>query len=97
MPWKENPTDGHVSGRVALRTGSPLDQVSVTLRPLTTGGESITRLTDGDGWFGFVHLRPGTYLVQVDLPERVVGQPVAVVTVNAGEISKVDLTNLIQL
>ena len=97
MPWKANPTDGHVSGRVTLRTGTPLDQVSVTLRPLTTGGESITRLTDGDGWFGFVHLRPGTYLVQVNLPKRVVGQPVAAVKVTAGQISKVDLTNLIQL
>jgi hypothetical protein len=97
MPWKATPTEGHVSGRVALRTGTPLDQVSVTLRPLTTGGKPITRLTDGDGWFGFVHLRPGIYLVHVDLPGRVIGQPIAVAQVRAGAISKVDLTRLIRL
>ncbi|MFI7489872.1 family 10 glycosylhydrolase [Micromonospora echinaurantiaca] len=97
MPWKATPAEGHVSGRVALRTGAPLDQATVTLRPLTTGGAPITRATDGDGWFGFVHLRPGTYLVQVDLPNRVVGQPIAVAQVHAGAISTVDLTHLSQL
>ncbi|MFJ8581113.1 family 10 glycosylhydrolase [Micromonospora sp. NPDC093277] len=96
MPWKASPTEGHISGRVTLRTGTPLDQVRVTLRPLTANGAPITRLADGDGWFGFVHLRPGVYQVQVDLPNGVVGQPIAVAKVRAGAVSKVDLTNLVQ-
>ena len=90
-------TLGARESRVALRTGAPLDQATVTLRPLITGGEPITRPTDGDGWFGFVHLRPGTYLVQVDLPNGVVGQPVAVAQVRAGAISTVDMTRLVLL
>ncbi|MER7459321.1 family 10 glycosylhydrolase [Micromonospora sp. NPDC126480] len=97
MPWKATPDEGHVSGRLALGTGAPLDQATVTLRPLTTGGAPIVRRTDGDGWFGFVHLRPGTYLVQVDLPHRVVGPPVAVAQVRAGTIATVDLTRYVKL
>jgi uncharacterized lipoprotein YddW (UPF0748 family) len=97
MPWKASPREGHISGRVALRTGQPLDQVKVTLRPLTTGGSSVTRLADGDGWFGFVHLRPGIYLIQVDLPQGVVGPPVAIARVSAGAIFEVDLTSMIPL
>ncbi|NUT33086.1 MAG: family 10 glycosylhydrolase [Hamadaea sp.] len=97
MPWKANPTDGHVTGRVTLRDGTALDQVKVTLRPLTTLGETQTRLADGSGWFGFAHTAPGYYLVQVDLPHRVVGQPIAVVRVEPGQIGTVDFTQLIQI
>lgn len=96
MPWKENPQEGHVAGRVTLRNGTPLDQVAVTLRGLTTSHrESI--VTDGDGWFGFVHTAPGLYLVTVDLPSGVVGKPVTVVRVTKGEIAAADLSSLIRL
>lgn len=97
MPWKATPTDGHVAGRVALRQGTPLDGVKITLRPLTTSGSTVTRLTDGDGWFGFVHMAPGLYLVQVDLPHGVVGLPVAIARVQAGQIATANLTNLIRV
>jgi hypothetical protein len=97
MPWKAIPADGHVAGRVSLRNGTPLDQISVTLQALTGGGGTQTRLADGDGWFGFVHTAPGIYLVRIDLPNGTVGQPVAVAFVRAGQISTVDFTRLIQL
>ncbi len=97
MPWKATPTEGHIAGRVTLRDGTALDQIRVTLRPLTAGGATVTRLADGDGWFGFVHANPGVYLVTIDLPNGVVGQPVGVARVSAGQISEVNFTRLIRL
>lgn len=96
MPWKADPTNGHVAGRVALRSGTALDQVNVTLRPIFGSGQTQTRLTDGDGWFGFVHVDPGLYLVRVDLPDGTVGAPLTVVWVSQGQIANADITHLIQ-
>ncbi len=97
MPWKYTPSEGPVAGRVTLRDGTPLDQIKVTLQPLTTGGPAVSRLADGDGWFGFVHLDPGFYLVQIELPNGTVGRPVAVARVTAGGVAKTDFTQLIRL
>ncbi|MQY14045.1 hypothetical protein SRB5_42060 [Streptomyces sp. RB5] len=91
MPWKSAPTDGHVTGVLKLGDGAVLDQVPVTLRPLTAGGESVTRLSDGTGWFGFAHVAPGVYQVRADLPEGVTGSPVTVVTVEKGRIATASL------
>lgn len=88
MPWKADPTEGHVVGELTLRDGSPLANVAVTLSPIVGGGESQTLRTDGDGWFGFVHAEPGRYLVTLDLPSGVVGPPLRVVNVTAGEIAE---------
>ncbi|HEY8473629.1 MAG TPA: family 10 glycosylhydrolase [Natronosporangium sp.] len=96
MPWKANPAEGHVAGRLVLTDGTPLDQAQVSIRPLT-GGPTQTLRTDGDGWFGFVHLDPGRYLVRAHLPAGVVGKPVAVVQVSAGEIAAPDLSPLIPI
>ena len=86
MPWKESPTEGHVTGRVTV-DGVALDSVTVTLQPLGRSGEAITRTTDGDGWFGFVHLKPGRYLVRITKPYDMAGSPVRIITVSAGKIS----------
>jgi uncharacterized lipoprotein YddW (UPF0748 family) len=96
MPWKAQPRDGHVAGRLVLRDGAPLDQVPVMLRPLA-GGDREHLLSDGDGWFGFVHVDPGLYLVTADLPDGVVGRPVAVVRVSSGGIAEADLSPLVRL
>jgi uncharacterized lipoprotein YddW (UPF0748 family) len=96
MPWKEDPTDGHVAGRLALTDGTPLDQAEVTIRRLI-GGSAQSLRTDGDGWFGFVHVDPGLYLVRVQLPAGVVGKPVALVRVSAGEIAEPRLSPLFRL
>ncbi|AYY11521.1 hypothetical protein EF847_01075 [Actinobacteria bacterium YIM 96077] len=97
MPWKAEPTDGHITGELVTRSGEPLDQVELTLRPLTGGGEKQTRLSDGSGWFGFAHVPEGHYLIEVDLPDGVVGKPVASARVNAGEITTTDMSPLIRL
>ncbi|MFE9938520.1 hypothetical protein [Streptomyces hirsutus] len=88
MPWKAAPRDGHVTGRLALRGGGPLDQVPVTLAPLTGGGEKTVRLSDGSGWFGFAHVEPGVYVLTLSLPEGVIGAPATVVKVRKGGIAK---------
>lgn len=85
MPWKSSPTRGHVQGRLELRGGGALDQAEVTLTGLT-GGDKITRRADGSGWFGFVDVQPGHYLVEVKLPAGVVGKPVAPVKVEPGKL-----------
>ncbi|SFD01265.1 family 10 glycosylhydrolase [Streptomyces aidingensis] len=88
MPWKTSPTDGHVTGRLALRGGGVLDQARVTLRPLTAGGEPLTVRSDGNGWFGFAHVPAGRYLVTAELPPGVAGLPVDVVEVTRGGIAE---------
>ncbi|CCK24641.1 hypothetical protein BN159_0262 [Streptomyces davaonensis JCM 4913] len=88
MPWKTAPRDGHVTGRLVLRSGDPLDQVPVTLAPLTGGGRKTARLSDGSGWFGFAHVQPGLYLLTLSLPEDVIGAPKTVVRVTKGSIAK---------
>lgn len=87
MPWKATPTEGHVVGTVALADGTALDQVPVTLWNPATGQKVTGRLTDGSGWFGFVDVAPGYWLVSLDLPDGVHGERVAMVEVRAGEIA----------
>ncbi|MFC7217852.1 family 10 glycosylhydrolase [Streptomyces polyrhachis] len=90
MSWKESPRDGHVTGTLRLRDGTPLDQAQVTLDPLTTGGASVTRPSDGSGWFGFAHVEPGVYLVTAKLPRGVAGSPATVVTVTEGGLARAE-------
>ncbi|HEY9411244.1 MAG TPA: family 10 glycosylhydrolase [Jiangellaceae bacterium] len=97
MPWKEHPTTGNVAGSVQLRDGSGLDHIEVTLRPLTGGGVAQTHDTGGSGWFGFVDVAPGTYLVQIELPDGVAGAPVKAVSVGAGSLTEADLSGLVAL
>ncbi|MGH3655216.1 MAG: carboxypeptidase regulatory-like domain-containing protein, partial [Micromonosporaceae bacterium] len=89
MPWKADPTEGHIAGRVTT-DDTAADQATVVLRPLGAG-EVQRRSTDGDGWYGFVHLAPGRYLVRVELPDGTAGDPARVVTVKAGKISTADI------
>jgi uncharacterized lipoprotein YddW (UPF0748 family) len=97
MPWKQNPAEGHITGRVSLRDGTPLDQASLTLDPLTAPGRPQTHHADGSGWFGFAHTKPGFYLVRLELPDRVIGLPLALAVVSRGRITTVDFTGLIRL
>jgi uncharacterized lipoprotein YddW (UPF0748 family) len=98
MPWKSHPTDGHLTGTVTAADGSPLDQVSVELKPIGNDnakgkGTSIVGRTDGSGWFGFAHVRPGRYLVKLALPEGD-GKITKKVRVGTGTITEVSFSDL---
>ncbi|HEY6737821.1 MAG TPA: family 10 glycosylhydrolase [Actinopolymorphaceae bacterium] len=88
MPWKERPTKGNIVGSLALKDGTGLDQVPVTLTNLRTGERVTGRVTDGSGWFGFVDLDPGLWLVRADLPRGVHGKSVDLVNVRKGKIAE---------
>ncbi|ARQ68228.1 family 10 glycosylhydrolase [Streptomyces marincola] len=90
MPWKARPDDGHITGELALRDGTPLDGAEVTLTPLTPGGERHTRRADGSGWFGFAHVEPGLYLARVAPPRGVERVPAEVVRVQRGTIAEAE-------
>ena len=96
MAWKTAPEEGHLTGELALRDGTPLDGAEVTLLPLT-GGERRTAVADGSGWFGFAHVPPGAYLVRVDPPAGTVGVPVLPARVGRGAIAEVDFPPYLSL
>ena len=62
MPWKSNPTKGHISGTVTYTADAKwVDGATVTL----TGTESRTMLSDGTGFYAFIDLTPGSYTLTV--------------------------------
>lgn len=65
MPWKSNPTKGHISGTVSIAaTGKWTDGQIVTL----TGPENRTMECDGTGFYAFIDLTPGLYTITVSRP-----------------------------
>lgn len=94
MDWKESPKTGAVVGSLKLHDGTPLDQVSITARNVVTGQKVTGRLTDGTGWFGFVDLRPGTWLIEAKLPKGVIGKHLDAVQIKKGKVAKASLSPL---
>ncbi len=65
MPWKSNPTRGHLMGLVSdAATLAALDGATIAL----TGPTNRTFLSDGTGFFGSVDLPIGTYTLTVSMP-----------------------------
>jgi hypothetical protein len=75
MPWKSEPTTGHLMGFVT-QAGRPADGATVTLG----GPAHRTAISDGSGFYGFVDLPPGVYRVSV-------GSVVTTTTIRAGVVS----------
>ncbi|MEW9033609.1 MAG: carboxypeptidase regulatory-like domain-containing protein, partial [Planifilum fimeticola] len=84
MPWKTVPQKGFLMGKVKGVRG-PADGVKVKLR----GPKGVLRetRTDGNGFFGFSDLSPGTYVIQVD--KRVAAAKVT--KVKAGNVAEVNM------
>ncbi len=61
MPWKTQPTTGHLRGVLRAPDGSALAQTKVDLYESTTGTLVRSQTTDGTGWFAFVDLYGATY------------------------------------
>lgn len=65
MPWKSHPTKGHICGTVTVRTtGRWADGATVTV----DGPEKRTATCDGTGFYAFVDLTPGVYVVTASMP-----------------------------
>lgn len=79
MPWKSEPTTGHLMGFV-ITNDKPVDGASVTL----AGPARRTTATDGNGFYGFVDLPPAVYRVTV-------GQMTLPITVTTGTVALLNL------
>jgi uncharacterized lipoprotein YddW (UPF0748 family) len=92
IPWKDQPTKGHLMGTVTTPDGVPFDQIRVDLYDAETDVLIASRVTDGTGWFGFVDLAPDRYKLKVD-PTRAHGRKQTVtVAVSAGNVATVEMT-----
>ncbi len=90
MPWIDRPAEGWVAGTVAGSDGRGLDGAKVQMRksgwwPFR---KTYRTQTDGNGWFGFAALKPGSY--EVRGVERA-GTNRQEIQVEAGEVSRVEL------
>lgn len=84
MPWKTQPSRGHLKGFVREGTG-PLDGAVVAL----SGPARRAQTNDATGFYGFVDLEPGVYTVSASWPGL---EPAAhSIEVTAGRVSTVDL------
>lgn len=85
MPWKTQPTTGHIKGFVISDTGQPLDGATVTIN----GAANQGRVNDATGFYGFVDLAPGDYTVTASFPGYTSkSRPF---TVKAGQVTTVDV------
>jgi uncharacterized lipoprotein YddW (UPF0748 family) len=95
IPWKDQPTKGHLMGTVKTPEGVPFDQVMVYLYDAETDVLIASRVTDGTGWFGFVDLAPGRYKVQVDRTRAHGYNQTVTVAVSAGQVATVEMAPFI--
>jgi uncharacterized lipoprotein YddW (UPF0748 family) len=80
LPWKTNPTQGHLMGFIFDENGQPVDAGAVVIEriamparkskaptpnPQTPFRTTVNTATDGGGFYGGVDLDPGTYRVTV--------------------------------
>jgi uncharacterized lipoprotein YddW (UPF0748 family) len=63
MPWKSQPTTGHLRGIATSGEGAVLAQTSVLLFSVSSGAIVRSAKTDGKGWFAFVDLPSNNYRV----------------------------------
>lgn len=92
IPWKDQPTKGHLMGTVKTPDGVPFDQILVSLYDAETEVLIASRVTDGTGWFGFVDLVPGRYKLQVDNTRAHGYHQTVTVAVSAGQVATVQMT-----
>ncbi|HZI19508.1 MAG TPA: family 10 glycosylhydrolase [Pyrinomonadaceae bacterium] len=88
LPWKAQPTVGHLKGFARRADSTPLDTATVTIEKLDDGSARQTA-TDGGGFYGGVDLAPGQYLVRAALGADTLYSCVA--TVTAGSVTTADL------
>lgn len=87
MPWKTNPTTGHVKGVIIdPLLGIGMDAAWVSVSPAGGGGGYGT-YSDGTGFYAYLNLAPGNYNVTVSKGTFMQTKPV---TITVGHIETVD-------
>lgn len=84
MPWKTNPTRGHLKGFVLSGTNQ-VDGATVTLRSAT----NKVMMTDATGFYGAVDLPPGSYGLSASSTN--LGAAFTNLTITAGVVTHIDL------
>ncbi len=87
MDWKAHPKRGILKGFVLTPDLLPVDGALVTLRGR---GKTLTRTTDGTGFYAAVDLPPGRYTLRVSAPGYAPQKSAA--TVSAGKVTTVPFT-----
>jgi hypothetical protein len=85
MPWKTNPTQGHLKGFIDGGDKERLDGAKIVL----TGPKNQTVITDATGFYGAVDLPPGNYKIEASFAGH--QDAVAKVTIKAGAVADKDL------
>ena len=91
MPWIDTPERGWIAGAVDGGSPTEVDGATVTVRRKRFWPFSnTTRLrTDGNGYFGLAHVKPGRYEVEVQRDQR---SWKATIQVEAGKVARVIVT-----
>ncbi len=91
MGWLERPTTGFLAGTVRDLAGNGVDGARVRLKRAGWLPFRRTRgaVTEGNGFYGFTHLRPGRYRVRAEAGERRSRQTGIEVVV--GRVARADL------
>ena len=95
MPWKTDPSVGHLLARIVDAEGRAADGARVTIEKQGGGphDETVVQFADGNGYVGGVDLNPGAYRLlietqsgdeRVTIPQPVVPGRVTRVTVDFG-------------
>lgn len=99
MPWKTEPSAGHLLGTLRTPDGGPVDTATVIVSrddapegpEPAEGRQSAATETDGSGVFGAVGLVPGTYSLMITPRGSATVRSACTVNVTAGSVSRVGL------
>ena len=88
MRWIDTPDRGWIAGSVSATSAVAYDTVGVriTRRRLWPFGNSVTVLTDANGYFGLANVKPGRYTVSIGEKS---GRQRAEISVGAGGVTRV--------
>lgn len=87
MPWKTKPTKGHLKGFIyGGGSTNALDGATVTL----SGPVQRKQTSDATGFYGFVDLAPGNYLLEVAFDKYAKATNVCAVSI--GKVATVDIS-----
>jgi uncharacterized lipoprotein YddW (UPF0748 family) len=89
MPWIESPQRGMLAGIASDAAGNPLDGARIRIRQRGLFVRARHTITDGNGWFGAVELKPGRYTVRLEGNSAKKSEQQ--VEISAGRVTRVEL------